>query len=155
MSFILPTLLVMTQSVGLALPTLNTTSAHVPSWSSSCDGLYHFRSLLSLVWSCLTTTFLCTWVAMHPNVPAEGDTAWVKRFTSSLSYLAGMLIAPEAIVFRAFQEWIVACNLIKTLASSKCSSSPLGYIAAQPDTRTAYKCAMDRDSWDDGSHGRV
>jgi hypothetical protein len=45
-------------------------AANDESVSSSCNDLNSCRSLLGIIWSCLTTVFLCTWVAIHPNIPA-------------------------------------------------------------------------------------
>ena len=53
---------------------LSTRAAPIPavdysSIPSSCEDLGHCRTLLGIVWSCITTIFLCTWVSIHPNVP--------------------------------------------------------------------------------------
>jgi hypothetical protein len=39
----------------------------------SCDNINECRTLLGIIWSCLTTIFLCTWVAVHPNIPRQED----------------------------------------------------------------------------------
>lgn len=41
--------------------------------SPSCDNTNDDRTLWDIIWSCLTTIFLCTWVALHPNLPAPID----------------------------------------------------------------------------------
>jgi hypothetical protein len=53
---------------------LSTRAAPIPavdysSIPSSCEDIGHCRTLLGIVWSCITTIFLCTWVAIHPNIP--------------------------------------------------------------------------------------
>lgn len=35
------------------------------------------RGTFDIVWSCLTTTFLCTWTVLCLNVPASSDSQWV------------------------------------------------------------------------------
>jgi hypothetical protein len=47
-----------------AVPTVEFLSA-----SSSCKDIHNCRTLLGIIWSCITTVFLCTWVAIHPNIP--------------------------------------------------------------------------------------
>ena len=34
-----------------------------------CTDLEHCRTIWGIIWSCLTTVFLCTWVSVDPNVP--------------------------------------------------------------------------------------
>ncbi|KAK4194925.1 hypothetical protein QBC40DRAFT_187058 [Triangularia verruculosa] len=48
------------------------------------------RGTLDILWSCLAVVILCTWVVLHENVPAEGDTKsqdWKQRLFLDL-YLA-------------------------------------------------------------------
>lgn len=40
---------------------------------SSCDNINDCRTLWDIVSSCLSTIFLCTWVAIHPNIPGPVD----------------------------------------------------------------------------------
>ena len=30
------------------------------------------RTRFDIVWTCVTTLFICTWVAIHPNIPPRG-----------------------------------------------------------------------------------
>jgi hypothetical protein len=133
MSLILPTLLVTAaQYVAFASPTPTTnvtfTNIHVDAFSSHpslCNELYHCRSLTSIVWSCLTTIFLCTWVAMHPDVPDKSETSWRDRFISHIFNMAVMIMAPEYFVVQAFDQWIKACDWIKTISGNGCFLSSI------------------------------
>jgi hypothetical protein len=69
------------------------------------------RGTLDIVWSCLAVVILCTWVVLHENVPAEGDTNrpdWKQRRFLDL-YLAAQktcafgwaLFAPELFTGKA------------------------------------------------------
>jgi hypothetical protein len=69
------------------------------------------RGTLDIVWSCLAVVILCTWVVLHENVPAEGDTNhpdWKQRRLLDL-YLAAQktcafgwaLFAPELFTGKA------------------------------------------------------
>jgi hypothetical protein len=53
---------------------LSTRATSVPaveysSNSSSCKDIDNCRTLLGIAWSCITTILLCTWAAIHPNIP--------------------------------------------------------------------------------------
>ena len=37
--------------------------------ANHCSDLTHCRTIWNIVWSCFATIFLCTWVAIHPNIP--------------------------------------------------------------------------------------
>jgi hypothetical protein len=129
---ILPILLVLlvadTRYIAFASPTparatnSNSTDIHIDTFSSRpplCNDLYRCRALFSIVWSCLTTVFLCTWVAMHPDVPDGNETDWFYRlWTSRIHGLAVMLIAPEWFVIKASDDWASACGLIKRMSCS-------------------------------------
>lgn len=52
------------------------------------------RGTIGLVWGCLATIFLCTWSAIHPNLPAEDETPW-QILWRRVVYLTGALVAPE------------------------------------------------------------
>jgi hypothetical protein len=53
---------------------LSTRAAPIPaieysSTSSSCKDIDNCRTILGIVWSCISTILLCTWVSIHPNIP--------------------------------------------------------------------------------------
>jgi hypothetical protein len=48
----------------------NATTYTTVSWVSDGDNT---RSTISLLYNCLFTIFLCTWTAMHLNVPGEKE----------------------------------------------------------------------------------
>ena len=53
---------------------LSTRAAPIPaieysSTSSSCKDIDNCRTILGIVWSCISTILLCTWVSNHPNIP--------------------------------------------------------------------------------------
>ena len=111
MSLILPTLLFATQYVAIALPAQNATSTGLDSLTSqppACNDIDRCRKLSSLIWSCVTTVFLCTWVALHPDVPARG-TRWVDRSNTRLFLMLRLLLAPEWQVQRIYKDWRFGC----------------------------------------------
>jgi hypothetical protein len=62
------------------------------------------RSLWDILWSCLSTIFLCTWVSVHPNIPPSGETQW-KTGLRRLELMLWALIAPELIIYWAVRQW--------------------------------------------------
>ncbi|KAG6818343.1 hypothetical protein H0H93_005858 [Arthromyces matolae] len=92
--------------VGLSLLARSATSGPndsdlVPA--SSCND----RSIYNIVWSCLTTIFACTWLAVHPNVPLVGERLFVRR----LKICGLALVAPELIVLWAIRQWFSSRRL--------------------------------------------
>lgn len=50
------------------------------------------------------TIFACTWVVIHPNIPAVSDTAIVLAFRRA-GLMACGFIAPEIIILWAMRQW--------------------------------------------------
>ncbi|KAG6914034.1 hypothetical protein DXG01_002848 [Tephrocybe rancida] len=71
--------------------------------ASSCSD----RSISSIVWSCLTTIFACTWIAIHPNIPRSSERPILRR----LKIFAMALVAPELIVLWALRQWLSSRKL--------------------------------------------
>ncbi|KIM28246.1 hypothetical protein M408DRAFT_23950 [Serendipita vermifera MAFF 305830] len=78
------------------------------------------RSSWSVIWSCLSTIFLCTWVAIHPNVRFRPETQGQKWYRSCLwdplcdfvAYrlvlFAWALLVPEYVLAWAVRQYIRA-----------------------------------------------
>lgn len=66
----------------------------------SCNDLNSCRKLSSIAWSCINTIFLCTWVALHPNIPYPVDTSQMS-FSGKLGHVIGS-------IFRKFVFWFCA-----------------------------------------------
>ncbi|SJL18940.1 uncharacterized protein ARMOST_22543 [Armillaria ostoyae] len=71
------------------------------------------RTLLSIIWSCLTTIFACTWLAVHPNMPGRNITTKgaISRATERAKIMVIMILVPEIIVAWAAEQFIVALKL--------------------------------------------
>ncbi|KAF1957490.1 hypothetical protein CC80DRAFT_560836 [Byssothecium circinans] len=68
---------------------LNATDQTV-GWTAEPEG----RGTLGLLWSCFATIFLCTWSAIHPDLPAlEGSKR--KTFVNKLGLMLLGVISPE------------------------------------------------------------
>ncbi|KDR70368.1 hypothetical protein GALMADRAFT_103163 [Galerina marginata CBS 339.88] len=68
------------------------------------------RSQLDIIWSCLATIFICTWVSVHPNIPALGEPRWKKVFRR-VELMVWSIIAPELIISWAARQWADARRL--------------------------------------------
>ncbi|KIM28233.1 hypothetical protein M408DRAFT_144749 [Serendipita vermifera MAFF 305830] len=91
----------------------------VASW----DDQNSQRSSWSIIWSCLSTIFLCTWVAIHPNVHFRPETKgqkWYKRclreplhdfVTYKLVLFIWALLIPEYMLAWAVRQYIQAGNI--------------------------------------------
>ncbi|PBK58890.1 hypothetical protein ARMSODRAFT_983477 [Armillaria solidipes] len=71
------------------------------------------RTLLNIIWSCLTTIFACTWLAVHPNVPSRNITAKGRMAGAivRMKIWAFTILAPEAIVGWSIEQFIAAWKL--------------------------------------------
>jgi len=61
------------------------------------------RGTIGLLWSCLVTIFLCTWSAVHPNLPAATDSPY-RILWRRVRYLLGALLAPEMLAIIALDS---------------------------------------------------
>ena len=70
------------------------------------------RSTWNIIWSCFATLFACSWVAIHPNIPAKSDSS-TRRFFRHLMVMAYMILVPEAVICWAARQWWAARNIAK------------------------------------------
>ena len=83
-----------------------------------CTELSHCRSLWNIIWNCLVTIFLCTWVAIHPNIPfpKKREETWVKRrkqnimsfFECRFPLFVFALLVPEYVLAWAIRQLMTA-----------------------------------------------
>jgi hypothetical protein len=83
------------------------------------------RTIWSIVWSCLTTIFLCTWVALHPNVafrPEKPNARWSERWiwdplrhfwSYQLPLFICALLVPEYILAWSVRQFVIAGRIRK------------------------------------------
>ncbi|KAJ3475083.1 hypothetical protein NLI96_g12071 [Meripilus lineatus] len=75
----------------------------------ACDDidLNSRRTRINIAVSCISTIFLCTWVAFHPNIPAPGELKW-KVIRRKIGCMIGGILAPEIYVLLAARQFIAA-----------------------------------------------
>ena len=52
------------------------------------------RSIWDILWSCLATIFACSWVSVHPNIPAPDESSW-RIFLRRLELMFWAVIGPS------------------------------------------------------------
>lgn len=67
------------------------------------------RGTWTLMLSSLSTTFLCTWVVIHPRI----DRRFRHRILHKVALLIKTIIAPELIAVEAAQEWTQARRIVR------------------------------------------
>lgn len=70
------------------------------------------RSEWNIIFGCLATIFTCSWVVVHPNIPARSDSP-MRIFLRRLMIMGYMLIVPEAVIFWAEKQWNAARYIAK------------------------------------------
>ena len=88
-------------------------SAATPS--AACDDIHNCRTVSAIVYNCLSTIFLCTWVALHADVPKNLENQlWIR-----IGLMLSAVLAPETILVWAFTQWMDSCDaIVKLLGES-------------------------------------
>jgi hypothetical protein len=82
----------------------------------SCNEINQCRTTWNIVWSCLSTIALCTWVSVHPNIP-NPDEEWLAMIFRRIKLMMLAIIAPEAVILWAIRQWRIATKLVKSQKS--------------------------------------
>ena len=61
------------------------------------------RTIWNIIWSCFSTLFACAWIAVHPNIPAPGDSPW-KIFRRRMMIMVYVLLLPEMVIVWAARQ---------------------------------------------------
>ena len=80
--------------------------------TSACICPADQRTIWDTLWSCLATIFACSWVSVHPNIPAPNESSW-RIFIRRLELMFWAVIGPEMIIAWALQQWLGARQLEK------------------------------------------
>jgi hypothetical protein len=96
-----------------AAPVQNITALRTevaPVWVGDPSG----RGTWSLLSSCTITLGICVWTSIYLNLPSQGERSWV-RWARKVKWLFIAILAPEIVVFIAFQQCMVASDFLKKL----------------------------------------
>ena len=80
--------------------------------TSACVCPAEQRSIWNILWSCIATLFACSWVSVHPNIPAPNEPRW-RVFLRRLELMFWAVIGPEMIITWALRQWSSARHLEK------------------------------------------
>ena len=83
----------------------------------SCDNIHTCRTLPSLLASCASTVFLCTWATLHLDVPTKPSESWRGRCWRRIGWTLVALFAPEVLLFFAYEDWTTSCECLVELIS--------------------------------------
>lgn len=75
----------------------------IKGWVSSPDQ----RGTADILWACTSTIFVCVWVMLHLNVPAEKDRE-LTIFLRKLKWFVMSMLAPELLMLFASGQWAAA-----------------------------------------------
>ena len=73
------------------------------------------RTLFGIIWACVSTTILCAWTAVHPNVPPRSK--WKARWRR-LKLMFWMIVAPELVLAWAVRQFFGAKDIRDTYNES-------------------------------------
>ncbi|KAF8163802.1 hypothetical protein B0H34DRAFT_697016 [Crassisporium funariophilum] len=86
-------------------------SAALPA-TCDCPNPESQRSSFDIIWSCLVTLFACTWISVHPNLPAASDRriTIIRRRVRIMLYA---LIVPEGVMYWAMRQFLGSRKLAR------------------------------------------
>uniref|UniRef100_A0A8H7XS95 Uncharacterized protein n=1 Tax=Psilocybe cubensis TaxID=181762 RepID=A0A8H7XS95_PSICU len=70
------------------------------------------RSLWNIITSCLATLIACTWVAIHPNIPAANEGS-IRVLSRRLAIVFFMLLTPELVIYWATRQFFGAYEIAR------------------------------------------
>ena len=77
--------------------------------ASSCVDCRYRRTLFNIIWGCVSTTIICAWAAIHPNIPPrEGP---VKGALRRLELMFWTIVAPEILPAWALNQLLAAMTV--------------------------------------------
>ena len=100
-------------SCAFALPTTpEPPTSTPPSGFPHNTNIFCTRSIWSIIWSCTSTIFACTWIAVHPNIPGPNDSQCAV-LCKRMAIMGCALIVPEYVVGWAARQYWAARHLAK------------------------------------------
>ncbi|KAF8873082.1 hypothetical protein BD779DRAFT_1707834 [Infundibulicybe gibba] len=78
--------------------------------TSPCQTLNPSRSFLRILWTCMTIIVSCTWIAVHPNIPASSDSLWTV-LRRRCKFMLCSLITPGLMLVWTIRQWIGAKHI--------------------------------------------
>lgn len=76
------------------------------------------RGTFGIISTCLTTIFLCTWTAVHHDIPGDGQ-PWHITFLKKVALMAGAVLAPEIVTAWSLYQYLRARSLTAWMEQQK------------------------------------
>jgi len=83
------------------------------------------RTLFNIIWGCLSTTIICAWAAIHPNIPPEES--YLRGTLRRLELMLWTIIAPEILPAWAFRQ-LVAARTVRDVYNERERESVFSYL---------------------------
>ncbi|KAF2650631.1 hypothetical protein K491DRAFT_638730, partial [Lophiostoma macrostomum CBS 122681] len=99
------------------------------------------RGTASLLFSCVSTILICTWSALHLDVPLRQDASAISLFLRKVVYLIFALLAPEMVALIAFWDWAGTRKLTEDMRTHVVGSewsSTLSFFVVMHGVRVQY-----------------
>ena len=95
----------------IAAPFQNLTDTKLTlNWESGPSG----RGSADILYNSACTLALCVWNSVHLNIPAVREDKW-DTYRRKIKWVIIALLAPELLVFTAFQQWLAARKFLEEL----------------------------------------
>ena len=72
-------------------------------WVDQCNN----RGTIDIIWSCISTLFICLWIMIHLNIPARHEGRW-DSFVRKLRWLVQAALATETLLLSSGGQWASA-----------------------------------------------
>lgn len=103
---------ILTSTYSTPVPYIGINLFNIPTLDCTCPDPTTRRTTWNIIKSCLATVFLCTWVAVHQNIPSPTDTQ-AAIFRRRLKIMFWALVAPEVVIFWAMRQWFGARKVVQ------------------------------------------
>ncbi|KAG2028651.1 hypothetical protein BDR03DRAFT_800700, partial [Suillus americanus] len=85
---------------------------HILTLNSSDCPSHNTRTLWDIISSCGLTLFVCTWTAIHPDIPGKGE-GTINSASRQLLLMFTAFLAPEFVVAWAAWQYLHARQVAK------------------------------------------
>ena len=80
-----------------------------PGITARDDDSSSSRSMFNIVWGCVSTTIICAWGAIHPNIPPQEGP--LKQTLRRLELMFWTIMAPEILPSWALKQLLAAITV--------------------------------------------
>ncbi|ESK84727.1 hypothetical protein Moror_610 [Moniliophthora roreri MCA 2997] len=94
------------------LATSTNTSSLFDPVTGECININGCRMITGILWNCLSVILICTWVAIHPNIPRVGTHPALVVY-KNIQLMVIAILAPEIITLWAMRQWYSAKAIAK------------------------------------------